>query len=206
MKIKWLYISIVFIYLLVFTALGRSVTVEDHPESFVENYARIDWHQVVAPIGKLLLVKKDNKYCAIRFTEFHKGNYVKAIPWFREGKYIEYAEYDWYFQDDGSGIFTKPNVKHGHGKLVDKPLKGILGQPLYKGGNVHIECGFFKLFWLYPTSVSFSSHTACSDLSAEIAPTNISEINKVSIDDPDITWYKCDEKRESFLIPIEQLK
>ncbi len=40
------YIGILYIWLIVFPASSLAVTVEDHPEQFIETHARIDWHQV----------------------------------------------------------------------------------------------------------------------------------------------------------------
>lgn len=184
--------------------LAEAITADDHPERFVKTHARIDWHQVVTPFPKILLIRQGNRFGAIRFTQFHRGNDAKPPTIFTEGKASEYAEYDWYYQGDGSGDFTRPNVESGHRKLVDRPLRGI-GCLAFQTGTVHVKCGDFKLFWLYPTSVSFSSETACRDTSVELAPTRWDRIEDVLAHDPKITWYRCDEQRKSFLIPVEEL-
>jgi hypothetical protein len=182
-----------------------AATPEDRPELFVQTHARVDWHQIVTPFQKILLIKKGEKYGAVRFTEFNREDNATPGSAFREGKATEYAKYEWYYQGDGSGDFTKSNVKHGKGELVDKPLRGI-GRLAFQTGTVRIEFGDFNLFWLYPTSVSFYSRPSCSDTSVELAPTKSTRIEEISIFDPKIKWYQCDESRKNFLIPVEELR
>ena len=198
------FLIVLLLFVAMLPVMAGALTADDHPEEFVRTHARIDWHQVVSPFSRILLIKQGKRFGAIRFTEFHRGNDAKPPTMFREGKASEYAEYDWYYQGDGSGDFTKPNTKTGHGKLVDRPLRGI-GRLAFQTGTIHVKCGDFKLFWLYPTSVSFSSEPACRDTSVELAPTKWDRIEEVSAHDPKIKWYSCDEHRKSSLIPIDEL-
>ncbi len=196
--------TILLLGLILQSVFVEAVTPDDHPVVFVETHARVDWHQVVAPFQRILLIRQGGTYGAVRFTDFHRGNDSKPPSIFTEGKASEYAEYDWFYQDDGSGVFSKPNAKRGHGKLVDRPLRGI-GRLAFQTGTIHVKFGQFKLLWLYPTSVSFSSQTACSGAGVELSPTKWTRIEEVSVNDTKLKWYRCDEHRKSFLIPVGDL-
>src|SRR5512139_286156 len=87
-------------------------------EKLARTHARIDWHQVGAPVGRFLLIRKGSSTCAVRFTEFHRGNNAKPPTLFSSGDESHHAEYDWYWQADGSSDFRKPNVQSGHAKLI----------------------------------------------------------------------------------------
>ena len=167
-------------------------------------HARIDWHQASAPLGRILLIRNANDICAVRFTEFHRGHDAKPPTVFNSGAESLYAEYDWYCQVDGSGDFKKENITRGHGKLVERPLRGI-GRLAFQAGKVKVKCGPFKLFWFYPTSISFSSSPSCDDSHVELAPTKWKEIEEVVASDSKLKWYRCDEHRESIYIPIDEL-
>jgi hypothetical protein len=203
-SIKWVSFVILLSSMMTQPLLAEGPTHQEHPEQFVKSHARIDWCQIVAPFERILLIRQGDRFGAVRFTEFHRGNDVKPPSASGKAKESDYAEYGWFYQCDGSGSFMKSNAKQGHGKLVDKPLRGI-GRLAFQTGTVHVEFGHFKLFWLYPTSVSFSSEPACTDQSVELAPTKWTAIEDVSVRDSKTKWYRCAESRKSFLVPIEDL-
>jgi hypothetical protein len=173
-------------------------------EKRTRTHARVDWHQVGAPFGRFLLIRKGTSTCAVRFTEFHRGNNAKPPTLFSSGDESHHAEYDWYWQADGSGDFRKPNVQSGHAKLIQKPLLGI-GSFAFQTGKVHVRCGPFKLLWHYPVAVSFDVRGECSDQRTELAPTALKNIGDITGNNPDTRWYKCDQTRKSLLIPLDEL-
>jgi hypothetical protein len=173
-------------------------------EKLALTHAKIDWHQVSAPFGRFLLIRKGSSTCAVRFTEFHRGNNSKPPTLFSSGDESHHAEYDWYWQADGSGDFRKQNVQSGHAKLIQKPLLGI-GSFAFQTGIVHVRCGPFKLLWHYPVAVSFDVRGECSDERTELAPTVWKNIVDITGDDSRTRWYRCDETRESLLIPLDEL-
>jgi hypothetical protein len=174
-------------------------------EEVAKTHARIDWHQIGAPLGRLLLIRKGASTCAVRFSEFHRGNNAKSPTVFNSGHESHHAEYDWYWQADGSGDFRRPNVQSGHGKLIQKPLQGI-GRIAFQTGRVYVRCGPFKLLWHYPVSVSFDDKGGCENDITELAPTKWKETREVDIGDSSIRWYRCDEDRKSLLIPLDALR
>lgn len=165
---------------------------------------RIDWRGVVAPINRFLLIRKDAEVCAVRFTEFHRGHDAKPATLFNSGEETFYAEYDWYCQADGSQDLTKSNIQSGHKKLVRKPLRGI-GRLAFQTGEINVRCGSFSLYWSYPTAVAFYGVPKQADYGIELSPTKWKEIKEVKALDPNIKWYRLDEKRQLFYISINDL-
>lgn len=159
---------------------------------------------VSIPIGRFLLIRKGSNYCAVRFTRFHREP-NKPTLW-SPGDDSEYAEYDWYYQRDGSGDFTKPNIESGHRELSRKPAIGLFHPLVWPRGDPFIKCGLFRLEWFYPTHVGFHmTNRKEDDVGNELAPTKWRDISEVNVHDPRLKWYRFDEKREGVDIPIDQL-
>ncbi len=188
---------------LLFMVAGTAVAVES-PEKTALTHARIDWYQVAAPFGRFLLIRKGTNTCAIRFSEFHPGNNAKPPTLFCSGDESHHAEYDWYWQADGSGDFSKSNVRSGHNKLIQRPLHGI-GRFAFQTGTVHVRCGPFRLLWQYPMSVSFDAKGGCGDGETDLAPTRWQTLADISIKDSRLKWYKCDPHRRTLLISVDDL-
>ena len=89
---------------------SQSVMSADNKEMELRENAVIYWDQAMAPIGHFLLVQKGKDVCAIRFTEHHRGHDSSPPTLFSSGEETLYAEYDWFYQGDGSGDFTKSNA------------------------------------------------------------------------------------------------
>jgi hypothetical protein len=161
---------------------------------------------VSAPLDHFLLIRKDKDICAVRFTEFHRGHDAKPGTIFNSGEETLYAEYDWYYQGDGSGDFTKPRLKSGHRKLVRKPLIGI-GRLAFQTGTINVKCGPFELGWIYPNHVAFFKRKEYLVHGVELAPSKEQEISEVRVNDPCHKWYQYDEKeeRKRFSIPLDEL-
>jgi hypothetical protein len=166
--------------------------------------ARVDWHQVGAPLGKFLLMRGDKGLCAIRFLDYQRGQDAQPPTVFNSGEESHVARYEWLYQGDGSGDITKDNVKRGKGRVSSGPLKGI-GRLASQSGDPYVKCGPFVSYWLPPTSVSFSSSISCSRARYELAPTKWDEMSQVDIRDPRLKWFRCDENRKSFRITSEEL-
>ncbi len=176
-----------------------------HPEDAARRYASITFMGASAPIGRFLLARHGKDVCAIRFTEFHRGRDAKPPTVWHSGEETLYAEYDWYYQGDGSGDFGKANVKSGHSELVQKPLVGI-GRLAFQTGTIYVRCGPFKLRWHYPNHVGFHlSNAKDDDVGNELAPTKWIDISAVNAQDPRLKWYRFDEKRPVIYIPVDEL-
>jgi len=55
------------------------------------------------------------------------------------------------------------------------------------------------------TFIPLGKSSNIRDYGFELAPTPWTDIKDVNIKDPRIKWYKYDEKRERFFIPIDKL-
>jgi hypothetical protein len=138
-------------------------------------------------LGKILLVRKDLEYCALKFTD----------TWLGETRYDHYTSYEFYYQSDGSGDFSKTNVMSGTGELFFPKVRSFLGLPIIKGAKDTIECGRIKFKWFYIASVSAGD--------TEFAPTPWTSITEIDIHDPRIQWYREDKKRSKIIVHINRL-
>ena len=103
----------------------RMATGDDSDKYDPKTQAMITWLDAGAPLGKFLLIRKEKDICAVRFTDAHRGHDAKPQTIFNSGGESFYAECEWFYQGDGSDDFSRNNVKRGHEKLVEKPLRGI---------------------------------------------------------------------------------
>ena len=184
--------------------LASPFVLADPADRDIKTAARVDWHQVAAPFGKFLLMKGDKGLCALRFVEYHRGQDAKPPSVFNSGDESHFAQYEWFFQGDGSGDLGKQNVKTGKGRASVGALKGV-GRLASQSGDPYVKCGPFIAYWLPPTSVSFSGGISCSRARYQLAPTKWQDIPELNPNEPSLKWFKCDESRKSFRIPIEQL-
>lgn len=150
---------------------------------------------VVIPLGKILLVRRDSDYCAIKFTEFWTGKTEQDV----------YAIYESYYQRDKTGDFSKKTVEFRKDKLAFPKPRGI-GRLAFSFGNRTICCGSLKLKWAGRGSVFFSAEgEKQGDSGIELAPTIWTDISEVEVFDPRIKWYRYDEERKRMNISIDQL-
>jgi hypothetical protein len=177
---------------------GGEVTTSDHIERFAPpgpNDVHIGPNVIAIPLGKILLVRKDGDYCAVKFTEFWTGKTKEDV----------YARYESYYQDDKTGDFSNKNAQFKKDRLSFPKPRGI-GRLAFSFGKKNIRCGPIKLFWSGKGTVYFHSDgQAQSDYGIELSPTIWSDISEVNIFDPRIKWYKYDEERQRVNIPIEHL-
>ncbi|GAB6269155.1 MAG: hypothetical protein STSR0002_18970 [Smithella sp.] len=88
---------------------------------------------------------------------------------------------------------------------VDEERLKIFAKDIAKG-DPSIKFGPYDLGWIYKTYVCLApSHRLPGEFGFELAPTPWTDIKDVNIKDPRIKWYKYDEKRERFFIPIDNL-
>jgi hypothetical protein len=60
---------------------------EEIDESKLKTHALVTWYDVGAPLGRFLLIRrKDSNLCAIKFTEYHRGNDAKPPTVFSSGE------------------------------------------------------------------------------------------------------------------------
>lgn len=162
---------------------------------FSPNDVVITSNAVRIPLGRILLVRKESEYCAVKLTKLWTGKTEED----------RYALYESYYQGDKSGDFSKQNVKFTEEKLSFPKPRGI-GRLAFSFGNRDIRCGSIKVAcyaerWVY----FYSSSQKESDYGIELAPTKWTDISQVNVFDSRIKWYKYDSKREDIKIPVDQL-
>lgn len=165
----------------------------------------VPWSGARAPFERMLLVRRGKDLCALRFTEFHRGRDAQLPSMFHSGEESFYAEYDWYYQGDGSGNLGKENVKSGHEKLAQEALIGI-GRLAFQLGETRVKCGPFKLHWGYTTSVAFYEGSQSKDDGIELAPTKWRSVSEIDLSYSRLKWYRYDPKGEVIIyIPLDDL-
>lgn len=150
------------------------------------------------PVGYFVLVRDGDNYGALRFTEMKKLTNYEA-----EGGYEAYC------QEDGSGDFSKKNVKHRHRTLSQKQPLPIIGRVSIMRGNINILCGPFAVpttgtadaGWMYFRDNSLMEPGP----GVWLAPTAITDISKVNVFDGRLKWYRHDDSRKDFELDLTDL-
>jgi hypothetical protein len=157
---------------------------------------------IAPPLGYFALVKLDDTYCALKFDE---------VAWSKEQDPLyRHAIFEWHYQGDGSGDFSRPTARHGQGKATSRYVP-FVGRLSFQTGNVGVDCGDIHLSWGGGTALSFRE--ARKDQTTEeaikrgiqIAPTKWTDIKDVNVFDKRLTWYGYDAKRKGQSVPVDSL-
>jgi len=174
---------------------------KDVDENRLKTHALVTWYDVGAPLGKFLLIRKDASVCAVKFTEYHRGNDAKAPTVFSSGEESLDAKYECFCQSERGGGFGNPTLGE-----VNKRASWGIGRLAFGGGDLNVRCGPFKLPWMYPARVSFHIEgTKLGDQGIELAPTRWSAINEVNVSEARLRWFRYDASRKVTYIPSEDL-
>ena len=152
---------------------------------------------IIMPLGKILLIRRDSHYGAIKFTKFWTGKTEDDL----------YATYESYYQDDKTGDFANKNVKFIKEELHSpKPSFSLFGHPFAFGIKEEIKCGPIRLWWVGRGTVCFFKRSQRQgDYGIELAPTKWTDISQVNVSDPRLKWYRYDANRKDVKIPLDQL-
>ncbi len=93
---------------------------------------------VTMPLGRILLARKGQEYCAFMFTN----------TWLGETRADRYTSYEFYHQGDGSGNFRKDNVRSEEDELFSPQIQMWMGLYYSKRERKTIQCGRMKLHWV----------------------------------------------------------
>lgn len=159
------------------------------------NEVHIGVNCIIMPLGKILLVRRDSEYCAIKFTKFWTGKTEEDL----------FANYESYNLEIKAGNLNKENIQINKGELSFPKPRGI-GRFAFSFGNKEIKCGLIKLFWSGEGAVHFyeeGQHQG--DYGIELAPTNWSDISEVNLSDTHLRWYRYDDKRKRKNIKLNEL-
>jgi hypothetical protein len=180
----------------------------------------IDSGGIEIPLGYILLIRKDDHCCALKFKrnwtevdEERKGKFESYVARgimdaesAKDAYEKRYSAYVVYYQGDGSADFSRNNVVKQEHVSSWLPLKGPFRPFIYQPGDAHVICGSFKLVWVYKTGVSFiPTGKGLGDYGIALAPTPWTDISEVNVRDPRIKWYRYDEQRKRINIPIDKL-
>ena len=162
-----------------------------------ENEVHIAPDGVMMPLGRILLVRKDTDYCAIKFTKF----------WTGKNDFDRYATYEAYYQDDKTGDFTNKNARFCKNELHSPiPSFSLFGHPVSFGAKKEVKCGSIRLWWTGLGSVYFfKRYQPQGDYGFEFAPTKWEDISQVNVFDKRLKWYRYDGKRKRVNVPVDQL-
>jgi len=139
-------------------------------------------------LGRIMLARKGSDYCALKFTD----------TWLGETEKDHYSSYEFFYQGDGSGDFTKSNILTGTDELYFPRIRPIIFDMGYqKGQNTTIKCGEMKFDWLFIGWVYLDKY--------ELAPTPWTSVKEINVKDPRVWWYKKDRHRETISVPIDRL-
>ena len=172
-----------------------------------ERFAYVDELGVGPVLGRLLLVRGGTELCAVRFSEWHRGRNAGSFWFFWSGDEDTSAEYEWFYQGDGTSDLTKPNVQSGRGKAY---FRGIAGMGHYAAqfASPYVDCGQFRLPWVYPNQVNFT-HTNWTGPRdpVELAPTGWQQLSEIDLASAKLRWYGFDlQRHERRGIPIDELR
>ncbi len=177
-------------------ALGRHGSSKIEPASDVF----ISQDGIAVPLERILLVKADTCYCAVKFT----NAYAEEV----QGKYSGefFASYESWYQGDGTGGLSKLNVKFTKGDLSWKLPIGIGRLWLITRRREDIQCGSIILRWLAQTAVSLTPKKVDEKVeNIYFAPTPWTSIQEVNVRDPRIVWYRQEPDRAQIRISIDHL-
>lgn len=180
----------------------------DEEEATLRTHAIVLHSAVSAPVGKLLLLRRGEAVCAVRFHKLRRGNDAHAPSIFSSGEESLFAEYEFSFQQEASHGFTDAAVKHGLGAVSDSAVVGLGRALAIKLSDRTLRCGALETDWGYPSfAIFFKARIGVTpgDYGLELAPTNWDRPERIDLSDPRLSWYRYDSRRRELLIPAEFL-
>ncbi len=163
------------------------------------NDVSIDGQAVVMPVGRVLLIERNDFRGAIKFVH----NEIKE-----DGVYSKYELYERGEKGDFRKIkegelfrkITKKNLWHNIRSLFFHDIGSKAGRLTLKSFVLMADA------WdeLHST-VYFWDGDARPDVKVRFAPTPYKEIGEVKLSYPLIRWFSYDEKRERRVVPIDKI-
>ena len=170
--------------IMILVALLLSAAVALSASEVADGALNVTSNGVQVPIGKFFLIRDGNKYAAVKLTsEISKG----------DGG----CEYVWYFQTDGSGVFTNNSAENGKARVFEKyrrVKKTDTGWEVKNdGGVLHIVCKSIKVEWSLSNWIYFDSPIG----PVVIAVSDTDDINKINFLASTLIWHSRKEEEVS---------
>ena len=142
--------------------------------------------------GVLILIRKEGRYGALRITGSRAGSEPLTGS----------AEYESFFQSDGSGRFAGTRLRHRRGRVNEKPLAGI-GRFDWQTGNTRLGVGPWSFPYSYPGCVGMWPYYGDQrDHGYQFAAVRDVGLDRINTLDPGITWFGWKENRRvQFKVP-----
>ena len=127
------------------------------------------------PLGRFFLLKSGNRFGAVRI--------LRNTP-------DDGAEYEWHYQGDGSGDFSKRDCLRGRGKVferyerVKKRTDGWEVKDV--GSELHIKCGDLSVQWSLSNWIYVNPNV-------DVAVTEATSIEDVDVFDEKLEWIEYGE-------------
>ncbi len=155
--------------------------------------------RIAFPLKRIVLVRAGSSYCAVRFTKAYGGKTDAE----------DFAEYESWYQGDGTGNFSSSNVVYAKRDLWWKAPIGIGRLWLMTRDRDEVQCGPITLSWMPDTVIELTPKKA-ERVSGPLrfAPTPWTSISEVNVHDARIKWYEPGmhgENTPDIRIPIDQL-
>jgi len=152
---------------------------------------------VVTPVGRVLLIDRDNFVGAVKFLQ----NEERADGTYSKYEYFEYEKGGFRKVREGEVMLKNPSDVGKGGWFFHHGPSELLGPPI-KIGNFTLCAAAAGLehatvyFWSKPHKV---------DQRVKMAPTPWKEIKEVDLPNPQIKWFSYDKEREWKVVPIDKL-
>jgi hypothetical protein len=163
------------------------------------NHASITWWGSSAPFKCFLLIQDGDALCAIRFTNFVRGQDARPPSIWTSGDETLTSVYEWHVLARTDGKVT--SKRHGQAIAQFTAPRGF-GHLIVAGGYDNVQCGDKQYNWIYPDAVHFPSGP---NSPMRMAPTKWTEVSQIQVDDPSLKWFAADKSRADVRIPRERL-
>jgi len=160
----------------------------------------VDGQAVVMPVGRVLLVRRDNFVGALKFL--HNEERKEGV----------YSKYEYFEYENGAFRKIREGVISRKIPPSDKwwyKLRTFLFHDIPSSFADKLTFKSFELFAHatdgHHSTVYFWDGAANPDMKVRLAPTPWKEIEKVNLSDPRIIWFGHDDGRERRVIPIDRI-
>jgi len=140
---------------------------------------------VSMPLGKIVVAKKNGDVCAILFISSWVGGAVED----------RYSEYEAYYPKNGGARFNGEVIVRNRGVLDEHKPFGF-GRLAFMRGERDIDCGSYRLWWLWPTTIMFTNRSEMGcEHGAALAPTDLTNVENLYSWQEEPKWHVCHDDR-----------